>query len=74
MIFIEYVGKIINIVMEYTPYIYIYLYVEVYIRIAISLVPIVLKLERSEQIGTRKKKKNTANLVPITLEQGWEQT
>lgn len=47
---------------------------EVYIIIAIFLVPIVLKLERSEQIGTLKKKKNTTNLVPITLEQGWEQT
>lgn len=51
----------------------IYAYVEVHISIAISLVPITLKLERSEQIGTLKKKKNTVNLVPITSEQGWEQ-
>ncbi|WP_419750010.1 hypothetical protein [Terrisporobacter petrolearius] len=41
---------------------------------AYSLVPIALKLEISEQIGTLKKKKNTVNLVPITWEQGWEQT
>jgi len=41
---------------------------------AYSLVPMALKLERSEQIGTLKKKKNTVNPVPITSEQGWEQT
>lgn len=70
MIFIEYGRKIINVVMEDISYTYISLCRDIYKHSPFSCSNSI-KIEEIGTIGTRKKKKNTANLVPITWEQSW---